>query len=220
MKLNEQVAFAKELNGQFGPKETATYLWSRFVNRNRTKVILIALSEPKPIPKAVEASKDHVFRFATVEEVLELQKDPSMEINDDNIDQLRRGMTRCLLQLDGDVLAGYTWVWTSKLALIVDGYHINLPDDTVYNYKGYTPQAYRGFGFQAIRHLKVLELMADQGVTRLFGYVDHLNNKSLHGTAKSGYVRVGELIISHKGGAVTANLTVTEDFWPGVARTI
>ena len=219
MKLTEPFEFVTGLTRQLGPRETAKYLWARGVKRGRTRVILIALSDPAPIPKAVEASKGHDFRFATFDEIVELQKDPAMDINETNVDQLKRGMTRCLLQMDGDKLAGYTWVWTSKLSLITDGFYLNLPDDTVYNYKGYTPSEYRGFGFQAIRHHKVLELLADEGVSRLFGYVDHLNHKSRRGQARSGYVDVGELIIDHKrNGRVSVKLKVDEDFWPGVAR--
>ena len=149
-----------------------------------------------------------------------MQGDPELAINDTNIDQVRRGMTRCLLQMDGDKLAGYTWVWTSKLALIVDGFYLNLPDDTVYNYKGYTPPAYRGFGYQAMRHHKVLELLEPEGVKRLFGYVDHLNYRSRHGQARSGYKPVGQLLISHRRGKATAKLSLDEDFWPGIARVL
>lgn len=220
MRLKETLTFSADLVRQIGPREAFEYARARFVKRGRTRIILIALTNPEPIPDTVEASKDHIFRFATVEELLEMQEDPVLDINDTNIDQARRGMTRCLLQLDGDKLAGYTWVWTSKLALIVDGFYLNLPDDTVYNYKGYTPNAYRGAGFQAIRHHKVLELLADEGVTRLFGYVDHLNYKSRRGQAKSGYKPVGTLVIDHRRGSVAVDLKVGEDFWPGVARVL
>jgi hypothetical protein len=220
MNLRESLKFVRELEREIGPRETAEYFRSKVIKRGRTRIILIALSDPAPIPEAVEASKEHVFRFATIDEILEFQKNPDMDINDTNIDQLRRGMTRCLVQMDGDKLAGYTWVWTSKLALIVDGFYLNLPDDTVYNYKGYTPSAYRGSGFQAIRHHKVLELLADEGVTRLFGYVDHLNYKSRRGQAKSGYKPVGDLVINHRRGKVSVNLEVGADFWPGTARVL
>ena len=89
---------------------------------------------------------------------------------------------------------------------------------TLYNYKGYTAPAYRGDGYNALRHLHLLRLLKSEGVTRLFGFVDHLNTKSLHGVKKSGYVKVGELTISHKDGVVKANLSVGQDFWPGVPR--
>jgi hypothetical protein len=218
-RLREGIEFLTELNHQIGSRETAEYLWARAMRRGRTRVILVALTDPAPIPSAVEASRDHVFRFATADEIRELRQDPALEINETNVDQLERGATRCLLQLDGDNLAGYSWVWTSKLALVIDGFYLNLPDDTIYNYKGFTPAAYRGCGFQAIRHHKVLELLADEGVTRLFGYVDHLNYRSRRGLARSGYVPVGELVIDKRRGRVEVDLRVDEGFWPGVART-
>ena len=101
MRLTEPFEFLLGLYKQVGAQETGKYLLARTIKRGRTRVILIALSDPSPIPKAVEASKDHEFRFATVDEILELQKDPEKDINDTNVDQLRRGMTRCLLLMEG-----------------------------------------------------------------------------------------------------------------------
>ncbi|MGI9611746.1 MAG: hypothetical protein ACR2QO_02465 [Acidimicrobiales bacterium] len=219
-RARESIKQAKDLVDQIGAKETFEFVVARTVKRGRTRIILIALTEPVPIPRAIEASAGHDFRFADLDEIRELQKDEELQINDTNVEQVERGMTRCLLQMDGEELAGYTWVWTSKLAYITDGFYLNLPDDTVYNYKGYTPEAYRGFGFQAMRHHKVLELLAPEGVSRLFGYVDHLNYKSRRGQAKSGYVPVGDLVIDRTRGDVRMSLRVDEDLWPGVARTL
>ena len=119
-----------------------------------------------------------------------------------------------MIQLDEGKLAGYTWVWNSNLAYITDGFYLNLPDDTMYNFKGYTPKKYRGFGFQSIRHLKLLELLEDEGVSRLFGYVDQINPRSLYGVKKSGYREVGQLKIANtKKSNVKISLELAHDFW-------
>jgi ribosomal protein S18 acetylase RimI-like enzyme len=191
-----------------------------------TRKILVALSEPRPIPRAIEAAGTHTFKFGSAQELEELGRNPAYSITAADVERVSSGAARCLLQLDGDKLAGYAWIWNSRLAYIedvengvhVDGVHINLPDDTIYNYKAYTNPDYRGYGFQALRHLQLLKLTADEGVRRLFGYVDHFNSDSLKGVHKSGYVPVGELRIRHRKGRATMILDVDESFWTSKLR--
>ncbi len=192
-----------------------------------SRKILVVLSEPRPIPRAIEAASTHTFKFASAQELQELGRNPAYAITAADVERVAGGVARCLLQLDGDKLAGYAWIWNSRLAYIedvengvqVDGVHINLPDDTIYNYKAYTNPDYRGFGFQALRHLQLLKLTEDEGVRRLFGYVDHFNSDSLKGVAKSGYVPVGELRVRHRKGRASMVLDVEESFWTSTMRT-
>jgi GNAT superfamily N-acetyltransferase len=189
-----------------------------------SRKILVVLSEPRPIPKAIEAAADHTFKFATAQELEELGRTPAYGISPDDVERVASGVARCLLQLDGEKLAGYAWIWNSRLAYVEDdrvagdGVHINLPDDTIYNYKAYTNPDYRGYGFQALRHLQLLKLTADEGVRRLFGYVDHFNPDSLKGVRKSGYVPVGELRIRHRNGRARMVMDVEESFWTSTFR--
>lgn len=192
-----------------------------------SRKILVVLSEPRPIPKAIEAASTHTFTFATAQQLEELARTPDYRITPEDIERVANGIARCLLQLDGDKLAGYAWIWNSRMAYLedvengvhVDGVHINLPDDTIYNYKAYTNPEYRGYGFQALRHLQLLKMTADEGVRRLFGYVDHFNSDSLKGVRKSGYVPVGELRVRHRNGRATMVMDVDESFWTSTLRT-
>ena len=206
--------YLKEVKRWHGLREMLTVAFVAGSYRGSKRLLLIILDHPQPIPKAVEASRSHRFFFAEPEE-LERFQDPAYEISGSNIQQVRDGTSLCLLQLDGDVLVGYSWVWTSKLAYIEDGVYINLPDSAVYNYKGYTNPIYRGFGFQGLRHLKLLEHFKKEGVTCLFAFVNRLNTKSLHGVKKSGYQVIGELLVRHRKGRVHARLSLPEWFWPG-----
>jgi GNAT superfamily N-acetyltransferase len=191
-----------------------------------SRKILVVLSEPKPIPRAIEAAATHTFTFATAAQLEELSRTPAYSITPADVQRVADGVARCLLQLDGDKLAGYAWIWNGRLAYLedvengvhVDGVHINLPDDTIYNYKAYTNPDYRGYGFQALRHLQLLKMTQDEGVRRLFGYVDHFNSDSLKGVRKSGYVPVGELRIRHAKGRATMVLDVEESFWTSTLR--
>src|SRR5207244_3125383 len=108
-----------------------------------------------------EAAKSHQFVFASPQDLERLARTPAYGISPVDIERVTNDTARCLLQLDGEKLVGYAWIWNSRLAYIedvengvhVDGVHINLPDDTVYNYKAYTNPDYRGFGYQALRHV-------------------------------------------------------------------
>jgi GNAT superfamily N-acetyltransferase len=192
----------------------------------QSRKILVALSEPRPLPKAIKASETHEFKFATPEELLRIAENPAYVISPEDIEYVSRGVARCLLQMDGEHLAGYAWIWNSRLAYLedieggvhVDGVHVNLPDDTIYNYKAYTNPDYRGYGYQALRHLQLLKMTEAEGVKRLFGYVDHFNSSSLKGVRKSGYVPVGELRVRHRGGRAKMILDVQEDFWSSKMR--
>jgi GNAT superfamily N-acetyltransferase len=193
-----------------------------------SRKILVVLSEPKPIPRAIEAASTHTFKFASAQELEELRRTPAYQISAEDVQRVADDIARCLLQLDGDKLAGYAWIWNSRIAYLedvdsngvhVDGVHINLPDDTIYNFKAYTNPDYRGYGFQAVRHRQLLKLTEDEGVRRLFGYVDHFNSNSIKGLTKSGYVPVGELRVRHKNGRATMVMDVEESFWTSTLRT-
>lgn len=182
-----------------------------------SRLFLIVLTTPRPTPAASEAAQNHSFRFATREELIRYSKQPEAKIFDRDVASFDSG-NRCLLQLDGSSLVGYTWISNARLIELMWGLHFNMPDDMVYNYNGYTAPSYRGTSYQALRHLKILELMRPHGTRRLFGYVDHLNYASLRGTEKSGYERVGTLRGVKRNGLVSFQMTVKDDAWSQLVR--
>ncbi|MHC4973239.1 MAG: hypothetical protein ACYTG3_13000 [Planctomycetota bacterium] len=182
------------------------------------RIFLYELDTPRPKAAAIQAAASHTFRFATAGEIKALHADPAAEVVDQDLVAFERG-ARCLLQYDGDTLVGYTWLNASPLIHIMWGMHFNLPDDTAYNYKGFTAPAYRGKGFQPLRHLKILEHIRAQGQRRLFGYVDHLNLNSIRGVRKSGYRKVGVLRCVRKPDRVRFKLEVASDLWSKTIRT-
>ena len=144
-------------------------------------------------------------------------KEPKSGLYQRDLDSYQAG-SRCLLQLDGDKLVGFTWISNARLIELMWGMHFNMPDDMVYNYNGYTVPAYRGTSYQALRHLKILELTRREGTRRLFGYVDHLNYPSLRGTQKSGYERIGVLHGIKRAGKTRFNLSVESSAWSEAVR--
>lgn len=189
----------------------------RRVRPHTRRIYLYALSEPRPAPKAEAAAATHVTRFATPDELVAIHARGDATLSKNDLLAAQKG-DRCLLQLDGDALVGYAWIAGSPLVYVAEGFYIRLPDDTVYNYKAWTNPAYRGFGFQALRHLRLLEATAGEGVRRLFGYVDAVNLSSLQGVAKSGYERVGALWISRRNGRVRLSARVDAEFWPDIRQ--
>jgi hypothetical protein len=181
------------------------------------RLFLIVLTTPRPTPAASEAAKNHTFRIASREELIAYTKLPEAKLYDRDVASYDTGC-RCLLQLDGDELVGYTWIGTARLVELMWGLHFNMPDDMVYNYNGYTVPSYRGTSYQALRHLKILELCRPQGTRRLFGYVDHLNYASLRGTEKSGYERIGVLYGVKRDGRIRFSLSVKDDAWSEAVR--
>jgi hypothetical protein len=193
------------------------HLMRRLRGGEAFRLFLVVLTEPRPTAAAQQAAKNHTLRFATLEDLERLQADPTSNFSPWDVDAHREGC-RCLLQLDGEKLVGHTWVSTAPLIELRWGLHFNMPDDMVYNYHGYTAPQYRGTAFQALRHLKLLELMKSQGKRRLLGYVDDLNYRSLRGVEKSGYRRVGTLSGLKRGGQTHLSLSIDDGAWSQLVR--
>lgn len=185
----------------------------RGYSQNACRMFLFALSTPRP---AVD--NGHTFRFASIEDIRKYHADPAWPIRDRDVQAFERG-DRCLLEFDGDALVGFAWSAASRLVEIMWGFHFNMPDDTVYNYHSYTAPAYRGKGFQALRHLQLLEHIQETGQQRLFGYVDHINLDSLKGVRKSGYTKIGVLRCRRARGTVRFSLKVSSGLWSNKQRT-
>jgi hypothetical protein len=216
MRAVEVVQKTRVLVSRLGVTGASVYAARRALanvpGRESFRMSLIVLTTARPTVAAEEAAKHHVFRFVTREELVEYIKVPEAKLHDRDLASFDIG-NRCLLQLDGTKLVGYTWIGTSRLIELMWGMHFNMPDDMVYNYNGLTVPAYRGMSFQALRHLKILELCRLEGTRRLFGFVDHLNISSLRGVEKSGYVQVGTLSGVRRFGEIKFSLQVNDDAW-------
>jgi GNAT superfamily N-acetyltransferase len=196
----------------------ARYFFLGGSSKKSCRLFLYVLDTPKATPESFKAAEGHTFRFATADDIEFYSKDPTWDIQDRAIAAFKRG-NRCFLQFDGDSLVGYAWISGSQLVELMWGFHFNMPDDTVYNFKGYTAPAYRGKGFQPLRHLRLLEHIRREGKRRLLGYVDQMNLDSMSGLAKSGYKKVGTLRCIKKRGKVRFILNAPKDFWSEEKRT-
>jgi len=85
--------------------------------RGAKRIVLLGLSSPLPMPEAEQAARQHVFRFATLEEIRAAQGDGSGLWLPEDVEAAERG-DRCLLQLDGPSLVGYTWIACNPMAFV------------------------------------------------------------------------------------------------------
>lgn len=221
MSKNNKIAKVRSILRRHGLKGLIVCLFRvvfwQGITRSSCRIFLFELSTPPSTPRHIPDT-GHTFRFASIEDIRKYHADPAWNIRDRDVQAFERG-DRCLLQFDGDTLVGFTWVAASHLVEIMGGFHFNIPDDTVYNYYGFTAPAYRGKGYQAGRHLKVLEHIKETGQCRLFGYVAQTNLDSLKGVRKSGYKKMGVLRRVKKRGQVKFVLKVSEDLWSDKNRT-
>ncbi|MET0390681.1 MAG: hypothetical protein ABW321_32210 [Polyangiales bacterium] len=211
----------RSLVQQLGVRGTGTHVARRLLTTvpggEASRIFLYVLTTPRPTPAAEAAAKSQTFRFATLEDIEHYKRDPAAQLHDRDVASFKSG-NRCLLQLEGDKLVGYTWVAGTRLIELMWGLHFNMADDMAYNYNGYTVPAYRGTAFQALRHLKVLEHTSAEGLRRLFGYVDHMNYKSLKGVTKSGYEMIGTIRGVKKNGHISFHCDVERHAWSELAR--
>jgi ribosomal protein S18 acetylase RimI-like enzyme len=180
--------------------------------RGAKRVLLFGLAQPLPMAEAEAAARCHVFRWATVEDLTVAQTDGTGLWLPQDLAAAERG-DRCLLQLDGGRLVGYTWVSCHPITFVTEGLHINLPDDTAYVYRAYTAPAYRGGGFQGLRTQELLRRVRPEGKQRLLCYVEDTNFESLKGVRKSGYQPIGEILFTREQGQVRVSLRLAQAYW-------
>lgn len=212
-----KIAAVVRFGKQFGCADTLCCIVRKIRFPRTTRLFLVALSSPRDLPKARAAAANHTFRFATPQDIMRFSQDHRHPLYETDPTTIETGHASCLLQLDGDKLVGFSWIDNSSLVFIDPGnfgHYINLPEDTVYNFRGYTAPDYRGLGFQPLRHVEMLKTIKALGKQRLFGFVNHTNFSSLRGVIKSGYVVVGEIRYQRKLKQTTLLLKTSPGFSP------
>ena len=136
----------------------------------------------------------HASRLATEDDLLGMKEAGNWQIGDELIRGFRNGDACLLSTVDGKI-AGYTWIHTLGRPLLIPGLRISIPSQYAYNFAGFTPPEYRGFGLQPFRHHEVLNRPEWRDKVGMIGYVDVTNFSSKKGQSKSGYQRLGRLTL-------------------------
>lgn len=208
---------------QIGFKDFSGHLQAKIFDRLHSghafKFILLELIHTQPLSLQTSNSITGAdsFHFASFDELLKLSKDPVNNLVKRDLVSYERG-SRCLLHHRGSSLAGYTWVSYEPMVELRWGIHFNLPDDMAYNFNSFTLPAFRGSSCQAQRHLALMQAIQTDRKYRLFGYIDHLNYRSLRGSRKSGYQIIGTLAGIKKANSIKFNLEVKDHAWSQQVR--
>lgn len=137
-------------------------------------------------------------RMAFESELQEMQKRGEWHMSDDLIKRSRKG-DQCLLSFVDAKLAGYTWIHSGAQPEILPGFEMSIPSSYLYNYAGFTHPDFRGLGLQAFRHREILNRPEWRSKYGLIGYVESTNWSSKKGQSKSGYRKLGDLLLVGQG---------------------
>ena len=155
-------------------------------------LIIIVLDRSQLRKKKADDSFNHNFRYAKEEDLKKMQQKEEFEIYAQDIEAVEKG-EKCLLHFVNDELAGYTWAHPFHTPTIINGICLKIPNDTLYNYKGFTHPKFRGKGLQSARYHGLFHDFGDDAKHRLLGYVEYTNWSSRRGQKKGGYMCIGNI---------------------------
>ncbi|MEK7389350.1 MAG: hypothetical protein AAB036_06610 [Elusimicrobiota bacterium] len=155
---------------------------------------IIVLRHENLSPEPPCGNLRHGARAASIEDLLRMQADGIWEMGEDKIAALREG-DQCLLSLVDGQLAGYTWIHSEGRPRLFPELRLSTPKDYLYNYAGFTLPKFRGYGLQSHRHRQILSFPQWKDKKGLVGYVDAVNWSSQKGQSKSGYQRLGSILM-------------------------
>jgi len=186
--------FIKRTYQTHGVYKTAISVLYKILNRlfNLNCLMIISLNKDDYKKRESADLSTHVFKNATENDIRELTKTNEFDIYEQDLKALKNG-EQCLLHYVGDELAGYTWAHLSQSPTIIDGIRLKIPQNTIYNYKGFTHPKFRGKGLQSIRYQLLFDNYAGNGYSNLLGYVFRTNWSSRKGQRKGGYRDIGPL---------------------------
>jgi hypothetical protein len=142
-------------------------------------------------------------RMAFDSELLEMRDQGEWGITDELIEGSHKG-DHCLLSFVDGQLAGSTWIHSGASPEILPGLRISIPSAYLYNYAGFTHPDFRGLGLQAYRHHEILGRPEWQSKFGMVGYVESTNWSSKRGQSKSGYHKLGDLLLIGNGSHAAA----------------
>lgn len=208
MSLRSAIQFLEETRARFGLGVAVRAGAHRLVNTvmffDRLDVIVLQRSSLAPLNPQQKAKFSS--RIALRADLERLQATPDWGIGPEKMQNFDQGAQCVLSFVDGE-LAGYTWVDPGGRPELIPGLRIRVPEDYLYNYAGFTAPQFRGSGLQAYRHHSVLGQEPWLGRRGLLGYRRSTNYSSEKGQAKSGYRKVGSIVLWGSKGRFVAHFS-------------
>lgn len=169
---------------------------NKIINIRRFEIILLKREDLVPIdPKKYS----NVYsRLATQEDLNKMSAEGKWQMTDELKESFKDG-DFCLLSFIDNKLAGYTWMHSDGHPRLISGLRIKVPNNYGYNYAGFTLPEFRGNGLQPYRHHEILNRPEWKEKRGMIGYVDAINWSSKNGQTKSGFQRMGDLMLLGSG---------------------
>lgn len=169
---------------------------NKFVNIRRFEIIVLRRENLVPIDSGKYSNISS--RLATEKDLNKMAAEGKWQMTDELRESFQGGDSCLLSFMDGN-LAGYTWVHTAGRPRLISGLRISVPENYGYNFAGFTLPEFRGSGLQPYRHHEILNRPEWGEKIGMIGYVDSTNWSSKKGQAKSGYQKLGDLMLVGAG---------------------
>ena len=168
--------------------------WLHIIEMQRPPALEARTAGAAPTAASGAAAAGPDTRVADEATLRRLQREGGWGMDDTKLALLHAGDT-CLLSLVDGCIAGYTWVHVSGCPEIMPGLRLQLPEGVLYNFAGFTHPDFRGAGLQSRRHQAVWAQPAWAHMGRMLGYVKATNFASRQGQGRSGYRRIGSVVL-------------------------
>jgi len=154
----------------------------------------VFLYEFTAIPAGVAFPGRDVVRLATAEEAKALAREPALKfgrMTEARVDRLYADGHRCVRNLSGGKVAGYSWLGFGEIEIPRLGLAFQLRQHEGYIYKGFTHPDFRGRGAANDRYLCWLKYLAEHGKTAAVAYFSFDNLATLTRVRKLGLRKLG-----------------------------
>ena len=122
-------------------------------------------------------------------------RDDVYDISDRFLDEALARGDRCYAIVDGGRLASFGW-YARRPTPIEPGLHLCFDPRSVYMYKGFTHEDYRGRRLHAIGMTRALSHVLSEGADGIVSYVATTNASSLRSCYRMGYEDVGRIYVA------------------------
>ncbi len=159
------------------------------------EILYIIMNDRRNIRKPkLKFNEKMLFKIATRQDLLTLKDQGEYQIDEEKLDLFDRGEL-CLLNYSNDEVAGYTHAHVSGRPILKPHLELEIPDNMIYNFAGFTLPKFRGRNHHGMRHYELMQLPQCLNKRYMIGYVEFDNFAALRGDRKSGYAKIGYILV-------------------------
>lgn len=172
----------------------------RGINRLVFLRVLKAVEVATPDAKALERRPEFVYGFLSRAILLSCAMTPEYEMSERFLRGALAKNDRCYGILHGQTLASYGWYSTEPTVALTDDLVLSFDASSVYMYKGFTHEQFRGRRLHAAGMAQALQEYRSEGRGGIVSYVESNNYSSLKSCYRMGYSPFGDIVVLRLGG--------------------